>query len=122
VRTETQIGAEMARRAVWVGPVVAAMAALVGGAQAALGAAVGVAVVVGNFLLSGWLLSWAAQRSPNVWGAMALGSFLARFVMLTGLVAFAWLVLDLSRVGLVIGLGVGYLGLLILQARQEMAR
>ena len=112
----------MARRAVWLGPLVVAMAALVGGAQAALGAAVGVAVVVGNFLLSGWLLSWAGQRSPNVWGAMALGSFLARFVILTGLVAFAWLVLDLSRLGLVIGLGVGYLGLLVLQAREELAR
>jgi len=116
---EARMGTEMARRGLWVGPVVAVIAAVIGGVPAAAAALVGAAIVAGVFLLSGKALSWAGRKSPVALGAAALGGFVVRLLLLTVLVWVALTVAGLDRTGLFLGLGVTYMGLLLLQARKE---
>ena len=55
---EAIIAGHVARRAVWVAPVLIGFFGLVGGLDGAAAAAIGVAVVVANFLLSDrWVFS-----------------------------------------------------------------
>jgi hypothetical protein len=60
---ETVIARHTVARAVWVGPLVVAVFWLFRGFDGAWAAAVGVAVVVGNFLLAGAMLSLALRVS-----------------------------------------------------------
>jgi len=122
VDVEARMGSEMARRSLWFGPVVAAVVLLIGGPPAALAAIAGAAVVALIFFLSGKTLSWAARRSPTALGTAALAGFLVRLVLLT---AFVWVsirFLQLDLIGLFAGLGVTYIGLLVMQARKEAVR
>lgn len=112
----------MALRSLWFGPLVAAVVLLIGGPPAALAALVGAAVVALVYLFSGRALSWAARRSPTALGAAALGGFFVRLVLLTLFVWAALRFLQLDRIGLFIGLGVTYIGLLVMQARKEAVR
>lgn len=119
---EARMGSEMALRSLWFGPVVAVIALLFGGPPAALAAIVGAAVVALIFLLSGKTLSWAARRSPTALGTAALAGFLVRLVLFA---AFVWVsirFLQLDPIGLFVGLGVTYIGLLVMQARKEGVR
>jgi len=116
------MGSEMARRTLWLGPLVAVAALAIGGVPSGLAALAGAAIVAGIFLLSGRVLSWAGRRSPNALGAAALGGFIVRLVLLTALVWTALEFLGLDRTGLFLGLGVTYIGLLVLQARKEAVR
>ena len=50
---EAIIARHVARRAVWVAPVLIALFGLIGGVDGAVAAAIGVGVVVANFLVSG---------------------------------------------------------------------
>ncbi|NIA26154.1 MAG: hypothetical protein GWP04_11385 [Gammaproteobacteria bacterium] len=119
---EARMGSEMARRTLWLGPLVAAVALAIGGVPAGLAALVGAAIVATIFLLSGRALSWAGRRSPNALGAAALGGFVVRLVLLTALVWVALRFLGVDRTGLFLGLGVTYIGLLVMQARKEAVR
>ena len=119
---EARMGSEMALRSLWFGPVVAAVVLLIGGPTAAIAALVGAGVVALVFLLSGRALSRAARRSPTALGAAALGGFFVRLVLLTAFVWAALRFLQLDRIGLFVGLGVTYLGLLVMQARKEAVR
>ncbi|GBD84389.1 hypothetical protein BMS3Abin02_00782 [bacterium BMS3Abin02] len=119
---EARMGSEMARRTLWLGPLVAAVALAIGGVPAALAALAGAAIVAVIFLLSGTVLSWAARRSPNALGAAALGGFVVRLVLLTALVWAALRFLGVDRTGLFLGLGATYIGLLVMQARKEAVR
>ncbi len=116
---EARMGVEMARRGLWVGPFVAVIAAVVGGVPAAVAALVGAAIVAGVFLVSGKALSWAGRKSPVALGAAALAGFVVRLLLLTVLVWAALTFIGLNRTGLFLGLGVTYMGLLVLQARKE---
>lgn len=112
----------MARRTLWLGPLVAAVALAIGGISAGLAALAGAAIVATIFILSGRALSWAGRRSPNALGAVALGGFVVRLVLLTALVWVALRFLGVDRTGLFLGLGVTYIGLLVMQARKEAVR
>jgi len=116
------MGSEMALRSLWFGPAVASVALLIGGPETALAVLVGAAVVALVFLFSGKTLSWAARKSPTALGAAALGGFLVRLVLLTVFVWAALRFLQLDRIGLFVGLGVTYIGLLVMQARKEAVR
>jgi hypothetical protein len=72
--------------------------------------------------LSGKTLSWAARRSPTALATAALAGFLVRLVLFA---AFVWVsirFLQLDPIGLFVGLGVTYIGLLVMQARKEGVR
>jgi len=122
VDVEARMGSEMARRTLWLGPLVAAVALAIGGISAGLAALAGAAIVATIFILSGRALSWAGRRSPNALGAVALGGFVVRLVLLTALVWVALRFLGVDRTGLFLGLGVTYIGLLVMQARKEAVR
>jgi hypothetical protein len=116
------MGSEMAKRSLWFGPAVAVVALLIGGVQSAVAALVGAVIVAAIFFFSGRVLSWAARRSPTALGAAALGGFVVRLVLLTAFVWAAIGFLGLDRTGLFVGLGVTYIGLLVMQARKEAVR
>lgn len=110
---EARLAKNTARRALWVGPAAILLFWLIGGGEGALGAAVGVAVVVGNFLLSGWGLSVAARISPGAYHAAALFGFVVRFALLTAtIVIMLALVPELDRIAFAITTVVTYLVLL----------
>jgi hypothetical protein len=113
VPVESILSRHIVARAVWVAPVVIGMFWLLRGGPGALGAVIGVAVVVGNFLLAGVLLSISARISLAVYHAAALFGFFVRLglIMLT-MFLIARLVEDLDRLAFGISTVVVYLVLL----------
>jgi hypothetical protein len=113
VPVESILSRHIVARAVWVAPVVIGVFWLLRGGPGALGAVIGVAVVVGNFLLAGVLLSISARISLAVYHAAALFGFFVRLglIMLT-MFLIARLVEDLDRLAFGISTVVVYLVLL----------
>ncbi len=70
-------------RAVYVAPVLVALFWLTRGSEGAWSSALGVAVVIGNFLLAGFILSISARISLAVYHAAAIVGFLLRLGLLT---------------------------------------
>ncbi len=70
-------------RAIYVAPVLVAIFWLTRGTDGAWSSALGVAVVIGNFLLAGWILSISARISLQVYHAAAIVGFLLRLGLLT---------------------------------------
>lgn len=84
---EAILARHTAARAVWVAPVLVAAFWLTRGVEGAVWAGAGVALVVGNFLLAGALLSVAARISLAFYHAAALfGFFLRLGLILTTMV------------------------------------
>lgn len=83
---ETDLATDMVRRALPIAPAIVLVAALLGGSKGAWSALLAVAVVIANFLLAAISLSWAARTSPVALMAMALGGFLVRMALVTGVV------------------------------------
>lgn len=104
------------RRAVWVAPPLVALFWLVSGPMAGFAAFVGVAIVAGNFMLSGWILSLAARISLSMYHAAALFGFFLRLGLVTAaMFAVAW-IFDIDRIALGVSAIVSYLGLLTWEA------
>ena len=80
---ERKIGDNIAKRAVFVAPVFIGIFWLMNGTSGAVAALIGTAVVVGNFLLAGRILSVAARISPAAYHAAALFGFVLRLGLLT---------------------------------------
>ena len=83
---ETDLAADMVKRAIPLAPAIVLVAALLAGSKGAWSALLAVMVVVANFLLAAASLSWAARTSPIALMAMALGGFLVRMMMVTAVV------------------------------------
>lgn len=113
---EAIISRNTAKRSLFVAPTLAVVFGLLLGWPGAVAALVGVAVVVGNFLLGGYLMSRAARVSMNLYHAAALFGFLIRL----GLIALSLLVIanvtGLDRMVLGISVVVSYLILLSWEA------
>ncbi|MFH1329703.1 MAG: hypothetical protein ABIJ48_03455 [Actinomycetota bacterium] len=109
---EAALGRATAARALVVGPVLAAAIGLLRGWPGAAAAAVGVAIVAGNFVLAGVVLSWAAGRSPTLYHAVALVGFIVRLGLIM-LVMFgvAW-IWDADRLAMAVAVVASYLVLL----------
>ncbi|MCB2222567.1 MAG: hypothetical protein KQH83_00210 [Actinobacteria bacterium] len=103
-------------RTVWVGPVAVAAAWALRGPVGAWSAAVGVAIVVGNFLLSGWVLSRALRISPGVYHAAALFGFLLRLGLIAAAMFAVAAVADVDKHAMGIAAVGSYLVLLTLEA------
>lgn len=81
---ESEIARDLARHALYVAPAVVAIGALVSGAEGALGAALALLVVALNFVGSAAALGWAARISAAAVAAVALGGYVVRLGVITG--------------------------------------
>ena len=119
---EARMGSEMIRRSVWLAPLVVGGAWLLWGGDAAAAATIGVLLAVGSLWITGRVLSWSARRSPSALAVAAMGGYLGRLIVLTAAIWVGLRVFELDSMGLVLGVGVTYLGLLVLQARRELLK
>lgn len=112
VPVEVILSRHTAARAVYVAPILIGIFWLARGGGGALAALLGVAVVVGNFLLSGAILSISARISLAVYHAAALFGFFLRLglIMLTMLLVTRFIEIDRMAFG--IAAVVAYLALL----------
>ena len=118
---ERQVAFDMAKRGVLVAPVVVGVAWAIWGAHGGISAAVGLALAIANLLLVAALLSWAARISLVALAAAALGGYVLRLALLTGVV-FAvrhqgWI----SWIPFALTLLVTHLGLLLWETRYVSA-
>ena len=109
---EAKIGLATARRALWVAPPLIIAFWLLRGGAGAVSAAVGVAIVAGNFVLAGFLLSKAAAISLKLYHAAALGGFILRLALIMLVMFVIARVADVDRLAMGISAVVSYLVLL----------
>jgi hypothetical protein len=72
------VGLDLAKRGLWLAPVVVFVSALFWGVDGVASTLYGLAIVVANFLLSAWLLAVTGRISTAMMGAAALFGFLLR--------------------------------------------
>jgi hypothetical protein len=113
---EATIAKHTAQRAVFLGPVILAVFWATRGVDGLVAAAIGLAIVVGNFLLAGLMLSVAARVSLSLYHAAALFGFFLRLGLITLGVLIISKLVELDRLALGITVVVAYLGLLTWEA------
>jgi hypothetical protein len=113
---EARLGINTARRAVWIAPVLIVIFAIFGGRLGAVSAAIGVAIVVGNFVLAGFVLSKAAAISLTLYHAAALFGFFLRLMLITAVMLGVGSLMELDRLAMGISAVVSYLVLLSWEA------
>ena len=113
---ETVIARHTVRRAVWVGPLVVAAFWVLRGFDGGWAAAAGVAVVVGNFLLAGAMLSMALRISLAAYHAAALFGFFLRLGLIMGSMLAVAAVVDIDRLAFGLATVTTYMVLLILES------
>jgi hypothetical protein len=114
---ERALAFDMVKRGLPAAPIIVAVAALLRGADGAASAALAVAVVLVNLVLAAITMAWAARISPAALMAAALGGFLVRMAIVTGVV---WLVQDepwIDLPTLAVAILVTHLGLLAWETR-----
>ncbi len=114
---ETQLAFDMLKHAVPFAPIIVLLSWLVWGSRGAWSALLAVAVVVVNLLLSSFSLAWAARVSPTALMGVALGGFLVRMMLVTGVVVAvkgsAWV----NLTALAVAILVTHLTLLVWETR-----
>lgn len=113
---EATIAKHTAQRAVFLGPVILAVFWATRGVDGLVAAAIGLAIVVGNFLLAGLMLSVAARVSLSLYHAAALFGFFLRLGLITLGVLIISKLVELDRLALGVTVVVAYLGLLTWEA------
>ncbi len=113
---EATIARHTARRALYLGPVILVVFWATRGVDGLFASAIGLAIVVGNFLLAGAMLSVAARVSLSLYHAAALFGFFLRLGLITLTVLIISEVVDLDRLALGVTVVVAYLGLLTWEA------
>ncbi len=113
---EATVARHTAKRAVYLGPVILAVFWATRGTDGLVAAAIGLAIVVGNFLLAGAMLSLAARVSLSLYHAAALFGFFLRLGLITLAVLIISRLVELDRLALGITVVVAYLGLLTWEA------
>jgi hypothetical protein len=113
---ETVIARHTVARAVWLGPLVVAVFWAFRGFGGAWAAAVGVAVVVGNFLLAGAMLSLALRVSLGMYHAAALFGFFLRLGLIMGSMLLVAAVVEIDRLAFGLAAVITYMVLLILES------
>ena len=113
---EAIIANNISKRAIVVAPVAMLVFGLSRGWEGAVAALIGVAVVVVNFVLSGYLMSYAARISLSLYHAAALFGFFIRLGLITLSLLLIGAVTDIDRLALGITVVVSYLVLLSWEA------
>lgn len=101
------------RPAIVLAPVLALVFGILRGPGSAGAAALGVALVAGNLLLSGFLLSLAVRRRPQLLAAMALLSFVLRLALLTATLVLLQQATGLDRTAAAVSAVAAYLVMVI---------
>ena len=109
---EAKIGLSAARRVLWVAPPLILALGLLRGGLGAFAAAVGVAIVAGNFVLAGFVLSKAAAISLKLYHAAALGGFILRLALIMLVMFVIAQLADVDRLAMGVSAVVSYLVLL----------
>jgi len=86
---------------------------LLRGPGSAGAAVLGVALVAGNLLLSGYLLSLVVRRRPQLLAATALLSFVLRLALLTATLVLLQQATGLDRIAAAVSAVMGYLVMVI---------
>jgi hypothetical protein len=110
---EMTLALHACRPAVVLAPALALIFGILRGAASAGAAALGVGLVVGNLLLSGWLLSVVVRRRPQLLTAAALLSFVLRLVLLTATLVLLQRATGLDRVAAAVSAVAAYLLMVI---------
>ena len=113
---EAIIGKHIAKRGIFVAPILALIFGLLQGWQGAIAALVGVAIVIVNFLLGGYIMSKAARVSMTMYHAAALFGFIIRLGLITATMLIIANVTNLDRTAMGISVVVSYLVLLSWEA------
>jgi len=113
---ELSLARDIVKRAFVVGPIAVGIAWAIRGPGGALAAAIGVAIVVANFLLSGWILSRALNISLSVYHAAALFGFVLRLALIAAAMFAAAALFEVDRYAMGIAAVGSYLVLLTLEA------
>ncbi len=115
------VARDMVRRGLLIFPFVVAGAWLIADRPTAASVAFGFALILANFLLSAYLLAWAARISLGLVASVALGGYVMRLALIFVAV---WLIRDTSWVRM-IPLGITiiatHLGLLVWELRHVSA-
>lgn len=109
---EAKIGIATARRAVWIAPPIIAIFWLFRDGLGALSSAIGIAIVVGNFILAGFVLSKAAAVSLKLYHAAALVGFFLRLTLIMLVMLLTAQAIEVDRLAMGISAVVSYLVLL----------
>ena len=109
---EAKIGIATARRAVWIAPPIIAIFWLFSDGLGALSSAIGIAIVVGNFVLAGFVLSKAAAVSLKLYHAAALVGFFLRLTLIMLVMLLTAQAIEVDRLAMGISAVVSYLVLL----------
>lgn len=113
---ETVLARHMVRRVVWVAPPLILFFGLVSGWAGAWSSALGAAVVAGNFLLAGAILSISAKYSLSVYHAAALFGFFLRLGLIILTMLLIARLVEIDRPAFGITAVAAYLVLLTLEA------
>ena len=116
-----EVAWDMVRRGLMVMPLVLAVVWLVGGSAAMASVAYAMTIVLINFLLSAYLLRWAARISLGLVASVALGGYVMRLAMIFMAV---WIVRDapwIRMIPLGIAIIATHLGLLVWELRHVSA-
>ena len=109
---EMTLARHIVARAVYVAPVLIGLFWMTRGTEGAWSSSLGVAVIIGNFLLAGWLLSISARISLQVYHAAAVVGFFLRLGLLTVTVLIVTWLVPLDRLAFGITAIVSYLVLI----------
>lgn len=113
---EAKISLATVRRSIWVAPPLIAIFAVTSGVLGAVSAAGGVLIVVGNFVLAGFVLSKAAAISLKLYHAAALFGFFLRLALIMLVMVVTAQVVEVDRLAMGIAAVVSYLVLLAWEA------
>jgi hypothetical protein len=113
---ETVIARHTVKRAIYVGPLVIALFGVLRGLDGLLGSTIGVAVIVGNFLLAGAMLSLAMRISLAMYHAAALFGFFLRLGLIMATMLLIVQFVEIDRLAFGISAVVTYMVLLVLEA------
>ena len=116
VDVEAVLAGHVAKRAIWVAPVLIGLFGILRGWDGAIASAVGVAVVIGNFLLSGWAISTAARISLAFYQTALLFGFFLRLLLITVSLLVLGSLTEIDRLALGLSVVIAYLVLLSWEA------
>jgi hypothetical protein len=116
VDIESTLARHAVARAIYVAPIIIAAFWLLRGWQGAWSSALGVAVVIGNFLLAGAILSISARISLRAYHAAALLGFFVRLGLFMGTVYLIAALVEVDRLAFGLSAIIAYLALLTLEA------
>lgn len=116
IGVETVLARHTVARSVYVAPPLILAFSVAGGWEGAWSSALGVALVVGNFLLAGAILSISARISLAVYHAAALFGFFLRLALMVLTVLLIAQVVPIDRLAFGISAVLAYLVLLSWEA------